>query len=229
MTRSLDLCSLAVLSAACLSSACISASPRAAPVAPQPAMVVRTDGAAIARARADSVRHPYTLADIHFMSAMIGHHSQALVIAGWASGHRANPSVQRLAERIVNGQQDEIVIMQQWLIDRNQPVPGRTHAGMSMTMDGVAHDMHMPGMLTEAQLKQLDRARGPTFDRLFLTFMIQHHRGAVSMVEKLFGSYGAAQNETVFKFASDVNVDQSTEIARMQAMLDALPPSGNQQ
>lgn len=80
----------------------------------------------------------------------------------------------------------------------------------------------MPGMLTEAQLAQLDAARGADFDRLFLTFMIQHHRGAVTMVEQLFGSYGAGQDETVFKFASDVNVDQATEIDRMQRMLEEL-------
>jgi uncharacterized protein (DUF305 family) len=81
--------------------------------------------------------------------------------------------------------------------------------------------MLMPGMLTAAQMKHLDEARGPEFDRLFLTFMIQHHRGAVSMVQQLFGSYGAAQDETVFKFANDVNVDQTTEIARMERMLAA--------
>jgi uncharacterized protein (DUF305 family) len=80
----------------------------------------------------------------------------------------------------------------------------------------------MPGMLTEAQIRELDAARGPEFDRLFLTFMIQHHRGATAMVTQLFGSDGAAQDETVFKFASDVNVDQTTEIARMQRMLLAL-------
>jgi uncharacterized protein (DUF305 family) len=82
--------------------------------------------------------------------------------------------------------------------------------------------MLMPGMLTDAQMRQLDQARGPGFDRLFLTFMIQHHRGAVSMVRQLFGSYGAAQDEIVFKLASDINVDQTTEIARMERMLAAL-------
>jgi uncharacterized protein (DUF305 family) len=86
-------------------------------------------------------------------------------------------------------------------------------------MDGVEHTMLMPGMLTETQMKQLDAARGPEFDRLFLTFMMQHHRGAVSMVKDLFATYGAGQDETVFKFASDVNVDQTTEIARMEKLL----------
>jgi uncharacterized protein (DUF305 family) len=71
-------------------------------------------------------------------------------------------------------------------------------------------------------MQQLNQARGPEFDRLFLTFMIQHHRGAVSMVRQLFGSYGAAQDEIVFKLASDINVDQTTEIARMERMLAAL-------
>jgi uncharacterized protein (DUF305 family) len=79
----------------------------------------------------------------------------------------------------------------------------------------------MPGMLTDAQMKQLDSARGPAFDRLFLTFMIQHHRGAVTMVRQLFDTYGAAQDQLVFKLASDINVDQATEIARMQRMLIA--------
>jgi uncharacterized protein (DUF305 family) len=78
-------------------------------------------------------------------------------------------------------------------------------------------------MLTGAQMKQLEEARGPEFDRLFLTFMIQHHRGAVSMVKELFGTPGAAQDDTVFKFASDANVDQTTEIARMERMLSTLP------
>lgn len=156
------------------------------------------------------------------MSAMIGHHAQALVMAGWAPTHGASASVRTLAERIVNGQQDEIATMQQWLRDRQQPVPEARPTGMKMMMNGVEHEMRMPGMLTEAQMEQLDQARGAEFDRLFLTSMIQHHRGAVSMVKELFGSYGAGQDETVFKFASDVNVDQSTEIARMQKMLVAL-------
>jgi uncharacterized protein (DUF305 family) len=89
-------------------------------------------------------------------------------------------------------------------------------------MDGVEHTMLMPGMLSEEQMKQLDAARGKEFDKVFLTFMIQHHRGAVQMVQELFDSYGAAQDDLVFKYASDVQVDQRTEIARMQKMLVAI-------
>ena len=181
-----------------------------------------SDQAAIAKARADSARYPYTEADIEFMSGMIHHHGQAIVMSGWAPTHGASATVQRLAARIINAQGDEIAIMQRWLRDRQQSVPDPHDAGMKMMMDGEEHEMLMPGMLTEAQMKKLDEARGKEFDRLFLTFMIQHHRGAVSMVKDLFGSYGAAQDELVFKFANDVNVDQTTEIARMQKMLAAV-------
>ena len=178
--------------------------------------------AGIAKARADSARLPYTDADVHFMSGMIGHHSQAILMAGWAASHGANPAVRTLAERIINAQQDEIVIMKQWLRDRLRPVPDVTPTGVKMTMGGMVHDMPMPGMLTEAQLKELDAARGPEFDRLFLTFMIQHHRGAIQMVKELRGTPGASQDELVFKLSNDVNVDQTTEIARMQKMLISL-------
>jgi uncharacterized protein (DUF305 family) len=168
-----------------------------------------------------AAQHTYAAADIHFIVGMIAHHAQALVMAGWASSHGANPSVQTLANRITNAQQDEIALMQRWLRDRHQPVPDANPHGM-MNMNGMQHEMLMPGMLTEAQLKQLDEARGKEFDRLFLTFMIQHHRGAVTMVTDLFGTYGAAQDATVFKIASDVSADQTTEIARMQKMLASL-------
>jgi uncharacterized protein (DUF305 family) len=213
----------AALMAACAATACGGAHQQAVRTSPQPAGD-RPDLSAVARAHADSARHPYTEADIQFMSGMIGHHAQAIVMAGWAPSHGAGPAVRRLAERIVNAQQDEIATMQQWLRDREQPVPETRATGMKMMMNGVEHEMLMPGMLTDDQMKELDQARGPEFDRRFLTFMIQHHRGAVSMVKDLFGSYGAAQDEIVFKFANDVNVDQSTEIARMETMLAALTP-----
>jgi uncharacterized protein (DUF305 family) len=188
-----------------------------AETAPAPSPATQPDSAAIAKARADSLRYPYTEADVEFMSAMIGHHSQALLMAGWALTHGAGSSVRTLAERIINGQEDEIVTMQRWLADRRKPVPeyGR------MDGSGTGHHGHasMPGMLTPDQLRQLDQARGSEFDRLFLTFMIQHHKGAVGMVEKLFATPGAARDETVFKFANDVSVDQRTEVARMERML----------
>jgi uncharacterized protein (DUF305 family) len=183
---------------------------------------IKADSAQIAKARADSARYPYVQADIDFMTHMIGHHAQAIQMAQMAGSHDASPGVTTLASRIINAQRDEIATMQTWLRVRNQPVPDAKPGPMMMNMGGMMHEMLMPGMLTEEQIKELDAARGKDFDRLFLTGMIQHHKGAVQMVSELFDSYGAAQDELVFKFASDVQVDQRTEIARMERMLAAL-------
>ena len=167
-------------------------------------------------------RYPYTAADVHFISGMIGHHAQAVVMAGWAPSHGASQSVQTLCERIINAQTDEITLMQNWLKVRHQPVPDARAGPMKMMMDGVEHEMLMPGMLTDEQMKQLNQANGTEFDRLFLRLMIQHHQGAITMVNQLFATPGAGQDEAVFKFASDVNADQSTEVDRMQKMLITL-------
>ena len=164
----------------------------------------------------------YTKADIGFMGGMIGHHAQAIVMSGWAPSHGASPTVLTLAERIINAQQDEIAAMQRWLRVRNQPVPEASAHGILMKMDGMEHEMTMPGMLTDSQMKELDGARGKEFDRLFLTYMIQHHRGAVTMVKDLFDTNGAAQDVSVYKLASDVHADQTTEIERMQKMLASM-------
>ena len=214
--------SIAILCGAMTIAGCGGAATGAAQTAVRPDRGGSADSAAIAKARADSARLPYTEADVHFMSGMIGHHAQAIVMANWAPTHGASPSILRLAERIINAQHDEIATMQRWLRDRLKPVPEARPTGMKMTMNGVEHEMLMPGMLTDAQMKQLDQARGSEFDRLFLTFMIQHHRGALAMVKQLFDSHGAGQDETVFRFASDVNVDQETEIERMQKLLVSL-------
>ena len=175
------------------------------------------------QARADSIRQPYTAADIAFMTGMIRHHAQAVLMAGWAPTHGASASVRALCERIVVGQRDEIRFMQIWLKDRNQPAPA-ADASHDM-MPGMDHPMLMPGMLTPEELTRLDQARGPEWDRLFLTGMIKHHQGALTMVQDLMNSPGAAQEDLVFKFVSDINADQTTEIERMTGMLEALPPA----
>ena len=177
--------------------------------------------AAPSAAQADSLRKHYTDADVAFLNGMIDHHAQAVLIASWAPSHGASASLQAMCARIVVGQTDEIHLMQQWLRDQHLPVPDVTHA-MAMRMPGMAMPM-MPGMLTDAQLARLDSARGVEFDRLFLNDMIQHHTGAVTMVDQLFATPAAAQVETVFRLASDVYADQTTEIDRMQKMLAALP------
>ncbi len=157
----------------------------------------------------------FTEADVRFMQGMIAHHAQAIYMSRLAAGRQANARVLKFANKIDQSQVAEIHLMQDWLRANKQFVPDTSSW----------RTMHMPGMLTDAQLAELDAARGAQFDRLFLTYMIQHHRGAVSMVKELFSTQGAGQDETVFKFASDVNVDQSTEIARMEKMLAAMPPA----
>jgi uncharacterized protein (DUF305 family) len=192
-------------------------------MSPQAAM---GESAAMERARQDSLRYPYTQADVDFMSHMISHHAQAVAMSKLAPTHGASDAVKRLAARIINAQNDEIALMQTWLKDRRKPVPEPDPRGMKMTMGGHEHMMLMPGMLSEDEMKRLDAARGPEFDRLFLTYMIQHHRGAITMVDQLFASKGSAVNEAVFKFAADVHVDQTTEVERMLQMLLGLPGGG---
>ena len=162
----------------------------------------------------------YTDADITFMSGMIPHHAQAVVMAGWCGSHGARKDVTVLCERIVVAQRDEIAMMQQWLSDRGQRVPDATSTRHRMKMNGMEHDMLMPGMLSDEEMAALDRARGPEFERLFLEGMIRHHQGAIEMVDVLFKAYGAAQDETIFKFANDVQSDQSIEIDVMRKMLE---------
>jgi uncharacterized protein (DUF305 family) len=169
--------------------------------------------------------YPHTEADVQFMAGMIPHHAQAVKMAVWVPTHGSNASVRALAERIVVGQKDEIALMQQWLRDRNETVPAADATHLRMMHNGVAHDMLMPGMLTDAELASLEKARGAEFDRMFITFMIRHHEGAIKMVDELFSSPGAAQEETVFRFASDVYADQTTEIDRMLKILEILPPA----
>ena len=171
--------------------------------------------------RALGIYQPYSNADIDFMTGMIPHHAQAVIMAGWAPSHGARADVKILCERIVVGQADEIRSMQMWLEDRGQPVPDAKSTRMHMKMNGVEHDMLMPGMLTDEEMAALDKARGPEFDRLFLVGMIKHHQGAIDMVNDLFKAYGAAQDDTIFKFASDVFADQSIEITVMQKMLES--------
>ena len=167
------------------------------------------------------IYQPYSDADINFMTGMIPHHAQAVIMAGWAPSHGAGKDVAILCERIVVGQNDEILSMQSWLVDRGLPAPDAKSTRMHMKMNGVEHDMLMPGMLTDEEMAALDKARGPEFDRLFLIGMIKHHQGAIDMVNELFKAYGAAQDDTIYKFASDVFADQSIEIDVMNKMLES--------
>ncbi len=210
----------------CLLPATLRAQETRAPAPTDPAAFER-----LWRARLDSARLKVSPADVQFMNDMIHHHAQAITMSNLAPANGASPAVRTLAARIINAQRDEIQIMRRWLGDRKLPVPELHDMGgtLMVQMPGAGmdhsagHGEHatMAGMLTDVELAALRAARGTEFDRLFLTGMIQHHRGAVTMVATLFASDGAALDGQVFKFASDVQVDQRTEVQRMEAMLAA--------
>ena len=166
----------------------------------------------------------HTSADVTFMRGMIGHHAQAIVMAAMAPTHGASDQVSLFCRKILRSQSDEIELMQSWLRERGErlPDPAETHAGMEMDMSTGDHAMLMPGMLSAAQLTQLDHARDREFDRLFLTFMMHHHEGALVMVATLFDSPGAGQTPEIFGYATGVDADQRAEIGRMQGMLATL-------
>ncbi len=212
---------LAILAAA----GCSGATGNGAETAPQPT-AENAEFEALYRARMDSAMMLFTEADVRFMTGMIGHHGQALVMAALAPTNGASSSIQTLTARIINAQKDEIATMQQWLRDRGQVIPEVEITGTTMIVHGPEYAMHMPGMLTEEQLRELEAARGSEFDRLFLTYMIQHHQGAVTMVHGLFATDGAGLDEAVFKIASDIQADQTTEIARMELMLEEMTIQG---
>lgn len=182
-------------------------------------------------ARRDSAKMNFTQADVKFMTGMIAHHAQALIMSRLAPENNASSQIQTLAARIINAQNDEIKTMQTWLRDRDQPVPEVHINGLNLMIHGLGEDhmkmdhTNMAGMLSPAQLKELSEAEGQEFDRLFLKFMINHHKGAVTMVTKLFDTDGAASDDAAFKIASEIQVDQRTEIDRMQLMLDRITAS----
>jgi len=215
--------------------------------------------------RLENSRMSFVQADVDFMTDMITHHSQALIMSDLAPENGASRAVQTLAARIHNAQQDEIATMQKWLRDRNQPVPLVHVDGLTMmiqleeessemdhnrmdheamghqseqeeeeqsegqmemsehTMSGHSMGHHdMPGMLTQEQLEELAASTGREFDRNFLSFMIEHHLGAVFMVDELFASNAAANDNEIFDLASGIHAEQITEINRMRLMLDEI-------
>jgi uncharacterized protein (DUF305 family) len=165
-------------------------------------------------------------ADVKFMQGMIMHHSQAVEMTELLRTRSHDPEVQALGKRISISQTDEMRFMREWLTERGEPIS--EHASMDMAgMDHMDMDMGsmpmMPGMLTKEQMKALAAATGPAFDHLFLTGMIQHHTGALTMVKDLFRVPGAGQDPRLFDFASDVDNTQQAEIDIMRHMLKEKP------
>ena len=154
----------------------------------------------------------FTEADVRFMQGMIAHHAQAIYMSRLAAAHEATPKLLKFATKIDQSQRAEIKLMQEWLRANGQFAPDTSSW----------RHMSMPGMLTEDQLAKLDAAKGADFDRLFLTFMIQHHEGALAMVKDLFDTPRAGQDVDVSVFANDVVTVQTAEIGTMYQMLNPL-------
>lgn len=161
---------------------------------------------------------PRSQADIDFMQGMIMHHEQAVEMTALIASHTENTGVRALGTRISLSQSEEIKFMKRWLVARGEST-SMAMPGMP-DMDKSGNPMHaMPGMLTPEQMTALRAARGAEFDRLFLTGMIQHHGGALTMVKDLFDTAGAGQDADLFDFATDADNTQRAEIRIMQDML----------
>lgn len=212
-----------LLSAATVSGQPASSAPQSAPIvqpgAPGKSSKVLTPATAVAPPRAPAA------ADISFMQGMIMHHSQAVEMTDLLRTRSHNKDLQALGKRISISQTDEMKFMQQWLEDRGQPVSmEHSHMADMKSGDHISHmNMDsmplMPGMLSPQQMKALEQARGASFDHLFLTGMIQHHTGALVMVQDLVNTPGAGQDSVLFDFATDVDNTQRAEINIMRSML----------
>ncbi|MFI5107158.1 MAG: DUF305 domain-containing protein, partial [Terriglobales bacterium] len=172
---------------------------------------------------------PRSPAEVEFMQGMIMHHSQAVEMTALISSHSENKDLRLLGARISSSQLDEIKFMRRWLTARGEPV-SMTRAMPEMhDMDMPHHAMAlMPGMLTPEQMEALRKAKDAEFDQLFLTGMIQHHQGALTMVKDLFDTAGAGQDAELFNFATDVDTGQRAEIRIMQTMLEKKTPEEKQ-
>ena len=150
-------------------------------------------------------------ADTHFLQMMIPHHEQALTMSKLASTNGASTEVQALATQIADAQGPEIAQMTAWLAESGEPLDGGDQGDM-----GAHHDMAMDGMLTDDELAALEQAKGPDFDRLFLTGMIRHHEGAIIMAEHVKAE---GDDPKVAELAEAIISAQKAEIAQMRQML----------
>jgi uncharacterized protein (DUF305 family) len=197
----------------------------AQPVATEPAIVQPgAPGATsknLTREQAISVPRAPSAADISFMQGMIMHHAQAVEMTDLLKTRGRSKELQEMGKRISISQSDEIQFMKRWLVERNQPttMPMGDMKGMDHKGHNMASMALMPGMLSPEQMKTLAHSSGATFDRLFLTGMIQHHNGALIMVADLFNTAGAGQDPVLFDFATDIDNTQRAEIEIMRRML----------
>jgi uncharacterized protein (DUF305 family) len=180
---------------------------------------------------------PRAQADVEFMQGMILHHAQAVEMTAMIESHTQNKDLRLLGAKISSSQSDEIKFMKRWLAARGESIPKTTPKaaavdmpGMDMPGMGMSHNSMalMPGMLTPEQMEALRKAKGAEFDRLFLSGMIQHHNGALTMVKDLFNTAGAGQDAELFDFATDADNTQRAEIRIMERMLKKQIPEEKQ-
>ena len=170
---------------------------------------------------------PGSAKDVEFMQGMIMHHAQAAEMVALIGERTQNGPLRLLGSRIGNSQEDEMKFMRRWLdirgmsTEHKMPAPADGHD--HHTDHGEAKPHLMPGMLSPEQMEALRKAKGAEFDRLFLTGMIQHHEGALTMVKELFDTAGAGQDAEIFNFASDVDSGQRAEIKSMKTLLGEKP------
>jgi uncharacterized protein (DUF305 family) len=165
---------------------------------------------------------PRSQADVEFMQGMIMHHAQAVEMTALIASHTENKDLRSLGARISSSQLDEIKFMKRWLAARGEDLSMAMPGMPEMDRSGQPMAL-MPGMLTAEQMEALRKAKGAEFDRLFLTGMIQHHGGALTMVKDLFDTAGAGQDADLFNFATDADNTQRAEIKIMQSMLEKKP------
>ena len=166
---------------------------------------------------------PRSRKDVEFMQGMIMHHAQAVEMTALIEARTENKELRLLGARIRQSQSDEMNFMKRWLAARGEPVSPPMPEMSGMDMSSHHHHALMPGMLSQTQMGALGKAKGAEFDRLFLAGMIQHHTGALTMVEDLFNTAGAGQDAEIFNFATDVDSGQRAEIRIMQNMLGDKP------
>lgn len=177
----------------------------------------------------NAVLPPRSMKDVEFMQGMIMHHAQAVEMTALIEARTENKELRLLGSRISHTQADEIAFMKRWLTSRGQKttmsmkMDMKMDKDMDMSGDHKHHQLLMPGMLTPEQMEALAKAKGAEFDRLFLSGMIQHHDGALVMVDELFKNGDAGQDAELFSFATDIDSSQRAEIRIMQAMLSAGP------
>ena len=170
---------------------------------------------------------PLSAKDVEFMQGMIMHHAQAVEMTALINDRTTNEKLRLLGSRISHSQADEMRYMERWLKLRGEPtsmpMASMDHSHHMPGMDMSKHEMTMPGMLTKEQMATLKAAKGAEFDRLFLEGMIQHHKGALVMVDELFNTPGSGQDSELFNFATDVDSGQRAEIRIMESMLGERP------